>query len=125
MIFLHKILPFFFLPMGMAFVLIAVGVISRRRRWCLAGLGLLWVCAMPVVSDQVMRAVEGRAVRMPAAAMPEADVIVVLSSSRIRAPGDAGVMEWQDPDRVLGGIALFQAGKAPFLFFPNGGLKQV
>ncbi|MCA1793216.1 MAG: hypothetical protein LC660_04965 [Desulfobacteraceae bacterium] len=104
----------------MASVLIGAGVISRLRTRCLAGLGLLWVYAMPVVSDQVMRTVEGRAVQMPAAAMPEADVIVVLSSRRIRAPGDGGVMEWQDPDRVLGGIALFQAGKAPFLFFPNG-----
>jgi uncharacterized SAM-binding protein YcdF (DUF218 family) len=87
--------------------------------------GLLWVCAMPVASDQVMRAVEGRAVRMPAATMPEADVIVVLSSTRIRAPGESGVMEWQDPDRVLGGVALFQAGKAPFLFFPNGKMPWV
>jgi uncharacterized SAM-binding protein YcdF (DUF218 family) len=120
MIYLHKILPFFFLPLGVISVLIAVGAISRRRRWCLAGLGLLWVCAIPAASDQLMRAVEGRAMRMPAAAMPEADVIVVLSSRRIRAPGDAGVIEWQDPDRVLGGIALFHAGKAPFLFFPNG-----
>jgi len=120
MIYIHKILPFFFLPIGVTSILIAAGVISHHQRWCLAGLGLLWVCAMPVVSDQMMRAVEGRSVRMPAEAMPEADVIVVLSSRRIRAPGDAGVMEWQDPDRVFGGIALFQAGKAPFLFFPNG-----
>ena len=120
MIYLHKILPFFFLPIGVTSVLIAVGLISRRRRWCLAGLALLWVCAMPAASDQVMRAVEGRAVRISAAAMPEADVIVVLSSSCTRAPGGARVMEWQDPDRVLGGIALFHAGKAPFLFFPNG-----
>jgi uncharacterized SAM-binding protein YcdF (DUF218 family) len=120
MIYIHKILPFFFLPLGVTSVLIAVGVISRRRRWCLAGLGLLWICAMPVASDQLMRAVEGRAERMPAAAMPEADVIVVLSSKRIRAPGDPGVIEWHDPDRVFGGIALFHAGKAPFLFFPNG-----
>nr|WP_320017324.1 hypothetical protein [uncultured Desulfobacter sp.] len=98
MIYFHKILPFFFLPLGMASALIKAGVIFRWRRWRLAGLGLLWVCAMLAVSDQVMRAVEGRAVRMPEAAMPEADVIVVLSSWPIRAPGDARVVDWQYPD---------------------------
>jgi hypothetical protein len=55
MIYIHKFLPFFFLPLGMTSVLIAVGLISRRRRWCLAGLGLLWVCAMPAASDQPCR----------------------------------------------------------------------
>lgn len=120
MLFFHKVIPFFLLPLGVTVALVLTGVVLRRKWLCLVGVGVLWICAMPVTSDLLIRLVEGGTVRMSADAMPKADVIVVLSSEHIRPPGDTGLSEWKDPDRIFGGIALYQAGKAPFLIFLNG-----
>ena len=50
-----------------------------------------------------------------------ADAIVVLSSGgRTQAPGEANIVEWNDPDRFFAGVSLFQKGKAPKLFFTGG-----
>ena len=120
MIYLHKILPFFVLPLGLTFILVAAGVVFRRRLFYIVGFLLLWVSAMPVTSNIVICAVEGWEVRMPAETMPKADAIVVLSSSRVLAPGDTPVSEWDDPDRFFGGIELYRAGRAPLIIFTGG-----
>ena len=119
-IYLHKILPFFVLPLGFTFVLVAAGVVFRRRFFYVAGLVLLCLSAMPVTSEMLMRAVEGQEVRLSATAMPEADAIVVLSGGRVLAPGDPPVSEWDDADRFFGGIELYRAGRAPLLIFTGG-----
>ena len=50
-----------------------------------------------------------------------ADAIVVLSSGgRTQAPGEANIVEWNEPDRFFAGVSLFQKGKAPKLFFTGG-----
>lgn len=120
MIYLHKILPFFVLPLGLTFILVVAGVVFRRRLFCIAGLVLLWFSAMPATSNMLMRAVEGWAVRLPSEAMPEADAIVVLSSGRVLAPGHPPVSEWVDPDRFFGGIELYRARKAPLVVYTGG-----
>ena len=119
-IYLHKILPLFVLPLGLTFILIAAGVVFRRRLFCIVGLLLLWLSAMPMTSNMLVRAVEGWEVRQPAEAMPGADAIVVLSSSRVLAPGNPTVSEWDDPDRFFGGIELYRAGRAPLIIFTGG-----
>ena len=51
----------------------------------------------------------------------KADAIIVLSSNgRIQAPGKANIFEWNDPDRFISGIKLFQEKKAPKIFFTGG-----
>jgi uncharacterized SAM-binding protein YcdF (DUF218 family) len=108
------------MPLGVTTGLVLAGIVLRRRLLCLAGILVLWVAAMPVTSDPFIRMIEGHAVRMAAEDMPGADAIVVLSGGRVTAPGDPPVSEWNDPDRFFGGIALFKAGKAPFLVFTDG-----
>ena len=39
---------------------------------------------------------------------------------RINEVGDSTYLEWGDPDRFFGGIALFKAGKAQKLVFTGG-----
>ena len=52
---------------------------------------------------------------------PTADAIIVLSGGgRHKAPGKANIFEWNDPDRYLAGISLFEKGKAQKLFFTGG-----
>lgn len=120
MMYLHKILPLFVLPVGITLILIVIGLIRRRRSLIWAGLAVLWISGTPVVSDALIGALEGDAERKPAAAAPAADAIVVLSGGRVTAPGAARISEWGDPDRFFGGVELFEAGKAPWLVFTGG-----
>ena len=117
---LSKILPFFLMPLGVTTALVLAGIVFRRRFLCLAGILVLWVAAMLVTSYPFIRMIEGHAVRMAAEDMPKADAIVVLSGGHLTAPGDPPVSEWNDADRFFGGIALFQADKAPLLVFTDG-----
>ncbi len=120
MFYLSKILPLFVLPLGVTLLLL-LGWLALRRRWLVvAALVILWTSSMPLVSGALFRAVEGRSQRLPAAAAPAADAIVVLSIGRVMAPGKAAVSEWSDPDRFFGGVELFEAGKAPLLIFTGG-----
>tara|TARA_Y100001968_G_scaffold167801_1_gene153648 strand:- start:1464 stop:2060 length:597 start_codon:yes stop_codon:yes gene_type:complete len=59
--------------------------------------------------------------RLDESQAPKADAIVVLSSGgRHPAPGEANIVEWNDPDRFFSGIKLFKERKAPKLFFTGG-----
>ena len=120
MIYLHKKLPFFLLPLGLTFIFIIAGVVFRRRIFCFIGMALLLFSAMPVTSNLLIRSVEGWKTPLPAAIMPKADAIVVLSSTRTIAPVYPPVIEWNDPDRFFGGINLYKAGKAPIIIFTGG-----
>jgi hypothetical protein len=57
-IYLHKILPLFLLPTGITLLLVAAGLVFRRRALCWTGLVVLWLSSTPLVSDEIMRATE-------------------------------------------------------------------
>lgn len=120
MIYLHKILPVFVLPISVTLLLVLAGVRLRRRSLIWAGVTVLWLCSTPVISGLAVRAAEGWAERGLAADASEADAIVVLSEGRVVAPGKAAVSEWSDADRFFGGVELFKAGKSPLLVFTGG-----
>ena len=122
MIYLHKILPLFLLPTGITLLLVAAGLVFRRRTLCWIGIGVLWLASTPLVSNQIMRAAEDWQIRLPISTAPTAHAIVVLSGGRVQAPGDPEVSEWGDADRFYGGIDLYRAKKAPLLIFTGGWL---
>lgn len=125
MVFLSKFLPLLVLPIAITLFLIAAGLVFRRR-WVLVAAGVfLWLCSIPVVGNSLARAMESGAVRIAATDAPTADAIVVLSGGRVVAPGRAQISEWDDPDRVFGGIELYQAAKAPLLIFTGGWFPYV
>jgi len=120
MMYLHQLLPWFVLPIGITFILVLAGL-RFRRRWLLwSGLAVLWLSSTPLISRFASRAIEGGAVRMRAADAPAADAVVVLSEGRMPATGPAAISEWNDGDRFFGGVELFKAGKAPWLVFTGG-----
>ncbi len=119
-IYLHKILPVFFLPLGISLLLVLAGLLLRRRAIIWIGFVVLCLSSTSVVSQFMARSVEGWAERSLAIDAPRVDAIVVLSGGRVVAPGVAGVSEWSDADRFYGGVDLFQAGKAPLLIFTGG-----
>lgn len=117
---LSKVLPLFFLPIGLTLILLVAGIATRRRALLIAATALLWICSMPLVGGRLARIVEGGFERMTAGDAPSADAIVPLSTGRVVAPGGAAISEWTDADRFFAGIDLYRAGKAPLVVFTGG-----
>ena len=108
------------MPTCVVLALLVVALRTRRRWPIVVALVLLWAASTPVVSNVLMRAVEGWRVRQVICDAPNVDAIVVLSSGIKDVPGESGAIEFDDFDRFLGGFDLYKAGKAPRLIFPGG-----
>ena len=121
MIYLHKILPTFVLPIMLVIILILIGLIKNKKKIIYITLGVLYVISTPLFSNKFFKLVEGNEYRKPISAIDSAEAIVVLSGMlEINEFGDNTYVEWGDPDRFFGGIALFKAGKAQKLVFTGG-----
>ena len=121
MIYLHKILPVFFSPLFMVLALLIAGVLSRRRAWVISGICVLYLLSTPVISKSIFHMLETGARQLTPEELPNADAIVALSGGMSWTETLKGLAhDWQDPDRFLGGVELFLAGKAPILIFTGG-----
>jgi len=121
MIYLHKILPTFLLPIMLVIIVILIGLIKNKKKLIYIAIGVLYILSTPIFSNNFFKLVEGSEYRIPISAINCADAIVVLSGMlEINEVGDSTYIEWGDPDRFFGGIALFKAGKAQKLVFTGG-----
>jgi uncharacterized SAM-binding protein YcdF (DUF218 family) len=121
MIYLHKILPTFVLPIMLVIILIIIGLIKNKKKLIYIAIGFLYIISTPIFSNNFFKLVEGSEYRKPISAIDSADAIVVLSGMLgINELEDSTYIEWGDPDRFFGGIALFKAGKAQKLVFTGG-----
>ena len=121
MIYLHKILPIFVLPILLVIMVILIGLIKNRKKLIYIAIGVLYVLSTPIFSNTFFKLVEGSEYRKPISAIDSADAIVVLSGMlEINEVGDSTYIEWGDPDRFFGGVTLFKAGKAQKLVFTGG-----
>ncbi len=121
MIYLHKILPTFVLPIMLVILLILIGLIKNKKKLIYIAIGVLYILSTPIFSNNFFKLVEGSEYRKPISAIDSADAIVVLSGMlEINEVGDSIYIEWGDPDRFFGGIALFKADKAQKLVFTGG-----
>ena len=124
MIYLHKILPTFVLPIMLVIIVILIGLIKNKKKLIYIAIGVLYILSTPIFSNNFFKLVEGSGhndYRKPISAIDSADAIVVLSGMlEINEVGDSTYIEWGDPDRFFGGIALFKAGKAQKLVFTGG-----
>ena len=100
---------------------ILIGLIKNKKKLIYIAIGLLYILSTPIFSNNFFKLVEGSEYRKPISAIDSADAIVVLSGMlEINEVGDSTYIEWGDPDRFFGGIALFKAGKAQKLVFTGG-----
>ena len=121
MIYLHKILPIFVLPIMLVIIVILIGLIQHKKKLIYIAIGLLYILSTPIFSNSFFKLVEGSEYRKPISAIYTADAIVVLSGMlAINEIGDSTYVEWGDPDRFFAGMALFKAGKAQKLVFTGG-----
>ena len=105
-------------------IVIMIGVHKNKKRLIYIAIGCLYIVSTPLFSNHFIQLVEGNGhndYRKPLSAIDSADAIVVLSGMlEINELGDSSYVEWGDPDRFFGGIALFKAGKAKKLIFTGG-----
>ena len=121
MIYLHKILPTFVLPIMLVIIVIVIGLMKNKKKLIYIAIGVLYILSTPIFSNNFFKIVEGNKYRKPISTIDSADAIVVLSGMlEINEVGDSTYIEWGDPDRFFGGIALFKAGKAQKLVFTGG-----
>ena len=121
MIYLHKILPIFILPIMIVIIVILIGLIRNKKKLIYIAIGVLYIISTPIFSNNFFKLVEGSEYRKPLSAIDSADAIVVLSGMlEINEVEDSTYVEWGDPDRFFGGIALFKAGKAQKIVFTGG-----
>ena len=121
MIYLHKILPIFVLPIMLVILVILIGLIKNKKKVIYVAIGVLYIISTPIFSNNFFKLVEGSEYRKLISTINSADAIVVLSGMlEINEVGDSTYVEWGDPDRFFGGIALFKAGKAQKLIFTGG-----
>ena len=59
MIYLHKILPVFVLPIGITLLLVLAGLRLHRRSLTWSGVAVLWLSSTPFISALAVRAAEG------------------------------------------------------------------
>ena len=121
MIYLHKILPAFVLPIMLVIIVILIGLIQHKKKLIYIAIGVLYVISTPIFSNNFFKLIEGSEYRKPISAIESADAIVVLSGMLgINEVGDSNYVEWGDADRFFGGMALFKAGKTQKLVFTGG-----
>lgn len=121
MIYIHKILPIFLLPIMLTIIVILIGLFKNKKKIIYIAIGVLYIISMPIFSNNFFKIIEGDEYKKPLDLINSADAIVVLSGIlAINEIGDSTYIEWGDPDRFYGGIDLFKAGKAQKLVFTGG-----
>jgi uncharacterized SAM-binding protein YcdF (DUF218 family) len=105
-------------------ILILIGLIKNKKKLIYIAIGVLYILSTPIFSNNFFKLVEGSGhidYRKPISAIDSAYAIVVLSGMlEINEVGDSTYIEWGDPDRFFGGIALLKAGKSQKLVFTGG-----
>ena len=118
MIYLHKILPLFLMPIMIVILLIVIGLYKKRNSFIYFAIALLYLVSIPIFSNASFKLVEGNQHRKSIASIDQADAIVVLSGMlSLHEMDGKEYVEWGDPDRFFRGIALIKAEKATNLIF--------
>ncbi len=121
MIYLHKILPTFVLPVILVIIVILIGLIKNKKKLIYIAIAVLYIISTPMFSNNFFKLVEGTEYRKSISAIDSADAIVVQSGMlELNEVEDSTYIELGDPDRFFEGIALFKAGKAKKLVFTRG-----
>ena len=124
MIYLHKILPLIFSPLFFIITLIIFGLILSSKKISFAGVAILVIFSMPIVSGKLIAYLESDYELIKPSKVESADAVVVLSGMIKTIQTKNGLdYEWGGAvDRFFKGIDLFNLDKAPILIFTGGKL---
>ena len=124
MIYLHKILPLIFSPLFFIITLIIFGLILNSKKISFAGVAILVIFSMPIISGKLIAYLESDYQLSKPSNIEPADSIVVLSGMiRTINSNDGLYYEFGEAsDRIFAGINLFKEKKAPKLILTRGKL---
>ncbi len=113
----------FLMPIMLFIIILIIGLIKNNKKMIYWTIGIFYMISTPIFANNFFKIVEGNENRTTIGAIDSADAIVVLSGMlEINIVGDSTYIDWGDPDRYFGGIALLKAGKAKKLVFTGGKL---
>ena len=124
MIYAHKIIPLLVSPLFITIILLFFGAIFKKNRTIYAGLSILIICSLPIISNKLISYLESGYTRSSEGSVKTADAIIVLSGMVRTIKSDSGLFyEWNEAsDRIFSGINLMNKGKAPLLILTGGKL---
>jgi uncharacterized SAM-binding protein YcdF (DUF218 family) len=123
-IFLSKLLPLFVYPLGLAFLLLLLAVLSSANRklsmaYIILALAILWLSSTTGVSNLMARSLEWR--YKPLEEIPTGEAIVLLGGGTEPAIYPRPGVEINGAgDRVLYAAQLYKDGKAPIILLSGG-----
>ena len=121
MIFLHKILPLFVMPIMLFILIILFSTFKGFKKLTYYSLILFYIISTPIFSNFIMKQVEGEYEYGKFENKNKADAIVVLSGiMRINEFDNDYNIEWGDADRFFKGIELYNFNKSNILVFTGG-----
>ena len=124
MIYFHKILPLLFSPLFLIISLIVFGLILSSKKISFAGVAILVIFSMPIISKKLITYLESDYELIQPSGVKSADAVVVLSGMIKTIQTKNGLdYEWGDAaDKIFEGIDLFKLNKAPVLILTGGKL---
>ena len=121
MIFLHKILPLFVMPVMVFILIILTSTFKGYKKLTYYSLILFYIISTPIFSSLIMKQVEGEYTYGKFENKNKADAIVVLSGMmRINEFENDYKIEWGDTDRFFKGIELYNFNKSNIIVFTGG-----
>ncbi|WP_456404498.1 YdcF family protein [Thiolapillus sp.] len=125
---LSKLAPLVVYPLGFSILLLLIALLLLWRDRVKAArvlvavvVVLLWVCSTPRFSDWIAGALESEFPPVPVAAVPPADIVVLLGGMTHGIVPTTGRADLSgEVDRLLHAAALYKAGKAPLLLLTGG-----
>jgi len=124
MLLFHKILPLFFLPVGIVLLLLLFAWWTQRRWPVGVALIILYAGSTPYVGQRLIGWLESRYPAIAVVDVESADAVVVLGGM-LGAPVALGFTpNWTETvERFEAGVALVQSGKARRLVFTGARIK--
>ena len=124
MIYINKILPIIFSPLGLIIVLLLFGILRKKILPSLLALLLLTLLSLPFVSNQLINLLERNYSVISPNELDTADTVVVLSGMLQTIKQDSMIhYEFSEAvDRIFAGINLLKMGKAQKIILTRGKL---
>ena len=124
-LFLSKLLPLFFYPLGLSCLLIIFALVMfwKRPRWAAGAMALALTILLTLsngwISQNLVRSLETQ--NLPPTPIPQTRAIVVLGGGiKPALPPRPWVEVSEAGDRILYGSQLYRQGRAPWLILSGG-----
>ena len=120
-IFLHKILPLFVMPIIIYLFVVIVGTKKEFKSLIYISSIIFYIISTPIFSNYLFKKIEGEYIYKNLNEFEEVDAIVILSGMmRINEFDENYIVEWGDVDRLFKGIKLYELNKSNTIIFTGG-----